>query len=43
MLELSTTYCGLIVEKEEMASLSEDYLQQVHEDRLSRMLAGDLL
>jgi hypothetical protein len=23
MLELSTTYCGLIVEKEEMASISE--------------------
>ena len=43
MIDLSTTYCGLIIEKEEMNSISEDYVQQVHEDRLSRMLAGDLM
>ena len=43
MIDLSTTYCGLIIEKEEMASISEDYVQQVHEDRLSRMLASDLI
>lgn len=30
MIELSTTYCGLIVEKEEMASISEEYIKQVH-------------
>ena len=43
MIDLSTTYCGLIIEKEEMSNISEDYVQQVHEDRLSRMLAGDLM
>lgn len=43
MIDLSTTYCGLIIEKEEMSSISEEYVQQVHEDRLSRMLAGDLV
>jgi hypothetical protein len=43
MVDLSTTYCGLIVEKEEMVNISEDYIQQVHEDRLSRMLAADLM
>jgi len=26
-----------------MANISEEYVQQVHEDRLSRMLAGDLM
>ena len=26
-----------------MASLNEEYIQQVHEDRLSRMLAADLI
>jgi hypothetical protein len=30
MIDLSTTYCGLIIEKEEMATISEDYVQQVH-------------
>lgn len=25
------------------ASITEDYVRQVHEDRLSRMLASDLL
>lgn len=43
MLELSTTYCGLIVEHEEMLTISQEYVDQVHEDRLSRMLAADLL
>lgn len=43
MLELSATYCGLIVEREEMSSISGEYMEQVHEDRLSRMLAGDLI
>ena len=43
MIDLSTTYCGLIIEKEEMSNISDDYVQQVHEDRLSRMLAGDLM
>jgi hypothetical protein len=43
MMELSTNYCGLIIEKEEMLSISEEYIQQVHEDRLSRMLAADLI
>lgn len=43
MMDYSTTYCGLIIEKEEMASLNEEYIQQVHEDRLSRMLAADLI
>ncbi len=40
---MSTTYCGLIIESEERLSISEEYIQQVHEDRLSRMLAGDLM
>ena len=26
-----------------MVSISEEYVQQVHEDRLSRMLASDLM
>ena len=43
MLDYSTTYCGLIIEKEEMINLNDDYIQQVHEDRLSRMLAADLI
>ncbi len=44
MVELSTTYCGLIIQKEELGnSITEEYVAQVHEDRLSRMLASDLL
>lgn len=45
MLELATTYCGLIVEKEDMNDLggNEQYIKQVQEDRLSRMLASDLV
>lgn len=44
MVELSTTYCGLIIEKEDMASgINDEYIKQVHEDRLSRMLANDLI
>lgn len=31
MLELSVTYCGLIIEKEDMVnSINEDYVKQVH-------------
>ncbi len=44
MIDLSTTYCGLIIEKEDMVnSINEEYIKQVHEDRLSRMLANDLI
>jgi hypothetical protein len=45
MMDLATTYCGLIIEKEDMSEVggSEEYIQQVQEDRLSRMLANDLL
>ena len=45
MSELNTTYCGLIIEREEMTGLqgNEDYIQTVQEDRLSRMLATDLM
>jgi hypothetical protein len=45
MGELSTTYCGLIIERDDMNGLQgkEDYIQSVQEDRLSRMLATDLM
>lgn len=44
MVTLATTYCGLILDSEDIGAVdSEDYLQQVQEDRLSRMLASDLL
>jgi hypothetical protein len=45
MGELSTTYCGLIIERDEMNGLqgNEEYIQSVQEDRLSRMLATDLM
>lgn len=45
MINLSTTYCGLMVDTTELISSveNEEYLQQVQEDRLSRMLASDLI
>ena len=45
MIGFSTTYCGLMVDTSELGQNSEndEYLQQVQEDRLSRMLAGDLI
>lgn len=45
MVEVATTYCGLIIDKEEMEELggSEEYVAQLQEDRLSRMLASDLV
>lgn len=45
LFETSATYCGIIIEREEMLSLSgsEEYVGQVQEDRLSRMLAQDLM
>ena len=45
MTTLSTTYCGLMVDADELSSSPEnqEYIQQVQEDRLSRMLATDLL
>jgi len=45
MKNLSTTYCGLMVDSAELVSTAEneEYLQQVQEDRLSRMLASDLI
>jgi hypothetical protein len=47
MAEIATTYCGLIIEKNEMARIasegSDDYIQHVQEDRMSRMLAQDLI
>lgn len=45
MIDIATTYCGLIVETEDLnvAAGGEQYLQQVQEDRLSKMLATDLI
>ena len=45
MIEVATSYCGLIIDKEEMEELcgSEEYVAQLQEDRLSRMLASDLV
>ena len=45
MMEVVTSYCGLIIDKEEMEELcgSEEYVAQLQEDRLSRMLASDLV
>ena len=45
LLDITSTYCGIIIEKEEMVSIcgNEEYLNQVQEDRLSRMLAQDLV
>ena len=45
MMEVATSYCGLIIDKEEMEELcgSEEYVAQLQEDRLSRMLASDLV
>ncbi len=45
LFEISSTYCGIIIEKDEISSLggNEDYIAQVQEDRLSRMLAQDLV
>lgn len=45
--EYCSYVCGLLVDKEESlvgsARLSEEYLEQIKEDRLSRMLATDLM
>ena len=45
--EFCSYVCGLLVDKEESlvgnARLSEEYLEQIKEDRLSRMLATDLM
>ena len=39
--------CGLLIDKEESlvgnAKLSDDYVEQIKEDRLSRMLATELV
>lgn len=47
VIEYCSYVCGLLVDKEESlvgnARLSEDYLQQIKEDRLSRMLATELI
>lgn len=45
LFDISSTYCGIIIEKDEISSLggNEDYIAQVQEDRLSRMLAQDLV
>ena len=43
MMDICTIYCGLIVEKGDMGNIDEDYIKQIHEERLSRMLAGDFL
>lgn len=45
MIEAATAYCGLIIDKEEMEELcgSEEYVAQLQEDRLSRMLTSDLV
>lgn len=42
---LGTTYCGLIIDSDQIGPTTgnQEYLQQVQEDRLSRMLANDLL
>lgn len=45
--EYCSYVCGLLVDKEESlvgnARLSEDYIESIKEDRLSRMLATDLM
>lgn len=47
MIENCTFVCGIIIDKEDSlvapgTRLSEDYIDQVKEDRLSRMLASDV-
>ena len=46
MIEGATTFCGLIIEKEQLDEINDNSAQsivQIQEDRLSRLLASDLV
>ncbi len=47
MVESCSYVCGLLIDKEESlvgsAKISEGYIEQIREDRISRMLANEVL
>lgn len=46
MIEVATTYCGLIIEKEQLYETKDNdqkCIVKIQEDRLSRLLASDLI
>lgn len=46
MMEEATTYCGLIIENDQLGetnSNNQECIIQIQEDRLSRLLASDLV